>query len=947
MSGGLYITTPSLPTAQVSQAYTFTLAASGGTGSGYTWSITSGTLPGWATLTAATGVISGTPTGGAAVTNITAQVTDSGSHTAAQALILTVITGPVVGPAGSWTLAFADEFNVAYPTPYGTGPNPNVWADHGLAGDMFRTNNTSEQEWCPHGYYGYSVSGSVLSLQGQFQNPQNIDPTCPNPLQPGGPTGTFTGCLAASYLGFSQTYGYFEAMVKQPSPASAWCGPWMLARNNTWPPEIDIAEWQPPGHSGQNQMGYFNMSHVWQSHYQTGDTTAFHVYGVNVTPSAVTFYVDGSSVSTDTYDGTAVPWYVLLQFAVEGASGGSGYPASFQVDYVRCWVPAGVPAVPVISSISPSTGIPTAGSVTVNFGTVAGATSYRVTASPTDSIADNNSNNNITVGVKTGASGPLTVTGLQNGCRYNFTVCAINGTGYSPESAPAGPQVINIQVATLALPDAPGGQPYTQGLTAQAGFTPYTWSVASGSLPAGLSLNSSTGVISGTPVSSGTSSFTVKVTGNTNWSGGTTVANSATRALSIVSGGGGGGIWQPPVFSAAYTPASDWSSAVSPKTTSVTASPGNVILVLGGTDDATVTLTTPTDGTNTYALQQNSLVASTCAGYSWATGAPAGQLTVTTSSLPAASTGTPYSAGLAATGGTGTGYTWSITSGALPSWASLNAATGVISGTPGAAGTSNFTVQVQDSGGNRASKPLGITVGTSGWTLVASETFATNTLSSNFVVYNNGQATSYEPNSWMASQVSINTTAKQLLSLAQLSAGSGSERVGGAWYWTGGPSTPAILQYGAWEVDMLTQPGAGYAPVLLMWPYPDDNVWPTNGEIDFVEQYASTSSAHTGGQANFHLDTVAGSGRHLSFNFPGTIDWSVQHTARVEWQPSYISVFVDGTLVANTTDTSYIPHTKPMRLTCQQEFYGVSDGSITSLSANTIVSGLRAYTFTG
>ncbi len=72
-----------------------------------------------------------------------------------------------------------------------------------------------------------------------------------------------------------------------------------------------------------------------------------------------------------------------------------------------------------------------------------------------------------------------------------------------------------------------------------------------------------------------------------------------------------------------------------------------------------------------------------------------GALAITTTSLPAAS-GAPYSATLQATGGTPS-YVWSISSGSLPAGLSLDASTGVISGTPTATSTANFVVQVADS----------------------------------------------------------------------------------------------------------------------------------------------------------------------------------------------------------------------------------------------------------
>jgi hypothetical protein len=53
---------------------------------------------------------------------------------------------------------------------------------------------------------------------------------------------------------------------------------------------------------------------------------------------------------------------------------------------------------------------------------------------------------------------------------------------------------------------------YSETITAQSGTAPYTFSVSAGSLPTGMSLNSSTGVISGTPTVLGTYSFTIQVT---------------------------------------------------------------------------------------------------------------------------------------------------------------------------------------------------------------------------------------------------------------------------------------------------------------------------------------------------------------------------------------------------------------------------------------------------
>src|ERR1700690_2589974 len=73
-------------------------------------------------------------------------------------------------------------------------------------------------------------------------------------------------------------------------------------------------------------------------------------------------------------------------------------------------------------------------------------------------------------------------------------------------------QIPQLTILTMSVPNAPQNVPYSTTLVAAAGSPPYTWSISAGSLPVGLSLNGSTGVISGTPTGTGTSNFTAKVT---------------------------------------------------------------------------------------------------------------------------------------------------------------------------------------------------------------------------------------------------------------------------------------------------------------------------------------------------------------------------------------------------------------------------------------------------
>jgi hypothetical protein len=101
----------------------------------------------------------------------------------------------------------------------------------------------------------------------------------------------------------------------------------------------------------------------------------------------------------------------------------------------------------------------------------------------------------------------------------------VNSTAFrcTTSTDPIAPPV----VTTASLPVGTTTVAYSQTLSASGGVSPYTWSVASGTLPAGLTL-SADGVISGTPTAGGTSTFTVRVTDSGSRTG--------TKSLSIVVG---------------------------------------------------------------------------------------------------------------------------------------------------------------------------------------------------------------------------------------------------------------------------------------------------------------------------------------------------------------------------------------------------------------------------
>ena len=89
---------------------------------------------------------------------------------------------------------------------------------------------------------------------------------------------------------------------------------------------------------------------------------------------------------------------------------------------------------------------------------------------------------------------------------------------------------VNTAALTITTASLPGGTvntPYSASLAAIGGKPPYTWSISAGTLPSGLSLSSSSGVISGTPTTAGTFTFTGTVTDSA------IPAITANKALSI------------------------------------------------------------------------------------------------------------------------------------------------------------------------------------------------------------------------------------------------------------------------------------------------------------------------------------------------------------------------------------------------------------------------------
>ncbi len=262
-------------------------------------------------------------------------------------------------------------------------------------------------------------------------------------------------------------------------------------------------------------------------------------------------------------------------------------------------------------------------------------------------------------------------------------------------------ELFPLEILTTQLPPGAVGLTYDETLTATGGVPPYTWDVTVGDLPTGLSLNATTGVISGTPDAIGTFDFTVEVT--------CSIEETDTAELSIKIVG------SPQIdtttlpdgkMGASYSQMLAVSGGLAPYTWSITAGslpPGMFLTAATG-----VIWGTPTeDGTFDFTVQVKDDFDQTDTMSLSITIIDSPQVDTTT--LPGGTVGVAYETTLAASGGL-TPYTWSIMAGALPGGLTLNTGTGVISGTPNASGTFSFIVEVTDDCTQTATAGLSITI---------------------------------------------------------------------------------------------------------------------------------------------------------------------------------------------------------------------------------------------
>ena len=262
---------------------------------------------------------------------------------------------------------------------------------------------------------------------------------------------------------------------------------------------------------------------------------------------------------------------------------------------------------------------------------------------------------------------------------------------------------VPIQIAPSSLTSAIKNVPYTANIVALDGQPPYTYSIYSGFLPAGMTLSANTGVIAGTANVVGTSNFVIKAQdANTNFAtkAYTLQVQDVAITISPVTMPNG-------LINAYYEVNLSSVSGYSPYTYNIVTGvlpPGlNLDSQTGRisgrpTQIGTFAFTIRSTDFNFNTAQRNyTLLIENVAIVLLPSGLPNGTQNITYSTTT-----------FAAEGGTAP-YTYSVSQGSLPAGLTLTTG-GVLSGTPTAPGSTTFKITVTDADGNTKSQDYSINI---------------------------------------------------------------------------------------------------------------------------------------------------------------------------------------------------------------------------------------------
>ena len=515
--------------------------ASGGTAP-YAYAVTAGALPGGLTLNPASGAISGTPSAlGTFNFSITAtdSSTGSGPYTATQAYSITVVDLPPVAGNSTLSLAYnAPATNVPLTLSGGAATSLSIVTPP-LRGTAVVSGTVVTYQ--PNaGYAGPDSFTYTATNSGGTSAAATVNITVQDPVVTITPSGGFSATVASAY---TQTFTFNGG-------AQPWTGyqvtnlPTGLSITATTANSVTIS-------GTPTQAGSFNLnvsatdSSTGNGPFSVGQAFALTVgaptlsldpAGANLSGSYNTAFSQvfaaaggvgpytyaitagalpaGLSLTGATVSGTptASGSFSFTVTATDTGSTGTGSPFTVSRAYTLA---VSAPSI----ALTPAT-LPAA----------AAASSYSQTLGASGAIAPYTftvSAGALPAGLSLSSAGVLAGTPTAAGS-FNFTVTASDANGQTGSIAYAlTVGVPSLTVQPVSLPSGTGSAPYSAQLTATGGNAPYSFSLAAGALPPGLTL-ATDGVISGTPTAAGIFNFTASVTDSTSGTPGT-----ATRAYSL------------------------------------------------------------------------------------------------------------------------------------------------------------------------------------------------------------------------------------------------------------------------------------------------------------------------------------------------------------------------------------------------------------------------------
>jgi uncharacterized protein (TIGR03437 family) len=691
---GITLNPGSLPTATVGQSYSQNITATGGD-SPYTFTVVSGSIPP-GMFFGSSGAIGGTPNT-AGTYNFLVRATDGNGCTGQRAITLTVVCGisllPVTVPDATigvpyFTLLSGSGGQTPYTYSIVSGvlpPGMSLTSSNGaLAGTPTSTGN-------------FSFTARVTDAAGcSTQRAYTIDVRCPeNTITPGsfdvrvgasfsrtlnvtggpgphtfsfGPPGTPPSWLSISpsgvLSGTPTASGSFTFGVRAVD-ANGCAGAKNLTINVAACPTITInPATLPAGTAGTPYSQTFSAN---------GGTSPY-LFGTNISalPPGLTLNTNGTLSGTPTTAGSYS--FIVRGNDSNGCFGERSYTLVINQTCPTITVnPPGILSGRVGQSYS------------WNFAANGGLSPYAFSLSAGTLPAGLTFAPNVISGIPTEAgSFPLTLRATDaNGC-IGERQCTLQ------VSCPT------ITLSPTSLPAGTTGIAYSQVVSATGGTAPYAFSIASGTLPVGISL-AMNGTLSGTPTANGTYVFNLQASD----AYGCTIV----RTLAIV-------INNPTCQTITVNPIS---STLPPATVGIAYSQtftgnggtspykfrgnGNIPPGLTPTQSGNLSGTPTTPGSYNFTVIAED--ANGCTGersYTLVINAPAcPTITVNPASLPTGTTGAAYNQTLSATGGIAA-YAFSITTGALPNGLSLTT-NGALTGTPTVAGSYSFIVRATDANG--------------------------------------------------------------------------------------------------------------------------------------------------------------------------------------------------------------------------------------------------------